>query len=357
MFRMDISLFDELLEKVKPHLTKKDTNMRDSISAHDKLCVTLRFLASGQSYTQLRYAFRISTSAISEFVPEVCKAIYNVLEEDYMSLPTSQAQWLQLANEFEAKWQFPHTVGAIDGKHIAVKAPPNSGSEFFNYKKHFSVVLLAIADANAQFIAYDLGSAGSQSDGGIFKNSRLGTICKSNNFPSPSNIGQNALPPIPYFLLGDDAFALDENLMKPYAHRTAMGDEKVFNYRHSRARRIVENAFGILCARFRVLLRTLELDVENSVQVVRACLVLHNFLMMKKDSAYNPPGFLDIEDEHGNVRPGGWRNILDESSVGTNSTISPNVRSSTVQAKEIREILKEYFFSEGAVDFQWMMTE
>ena len=128
---MDVSLFDELLEKVKPHLTKKDTKMRDSISAHDKLCVALRFLASGQSYTQLRYGFRISTSAISEFVPKVCKALYNVLQEDYMSLPTSQAQWLQMANEFEA---IPHAVGAIDGKHIALKAPPISGSEFFNDK-------------------------------------------------------------------------------------------------------------------------------------------------------------------------------------------------------------------------------
>ena len=110
---MDISLFDELLEKVKPHLTKKDTSMRDSISAHDKLCVTLRFLASRQSYTQLRYAFRIPTSAISEFVPEVCKVLYNVLKEDYMCLPASQAQWLQLAKEFEAKWQFPHAVGQL----------------------------------------------------------------------------------------------------------------------------------------------------------------------------------------------------------------------------------------------------
>ena len=145
--------------------------------------------------------------------------------------------------------------------------------------------------------------------------------------------------------------------MKPYTHRTAMGDGKVFNYRHYRARRIVENAFGVLSARFRVLLRTLELDVENSLQAVRACLVLHNFLLTKKDGAHNPPGFLDMEDEHGNVRPGSWRNLLGDSSVGSNSTLSPNIRSSTVRAKEIREILKEYFFSDGAVDFQWMMTE
>lgn len=354
---MQVSLFDEILEKVKPYITKKDTTMRDSISAHDKLCVTLRFLASGESYTSLRYAFRISVSAISEFIPQVCQALYNTLEKDYMSLPTTEGQWLQLANEFESKWQFPHAVGCIDGKHIKIIAPPNSGSEFFNYKKHFSFVLLAIVDANAQFIAYDLGSAGSQSDGGIYKYGSLGQICKSDSFPSPGRIGQSTFPSIPYFILGDDAFGLDTNLMRPYPHRTAMGDEKVFNYRLSRARRIVENAFGMLCARFRVLLRTLELDVGNALNVVQACLVLHNFLMSKKDEVYNPPGFMDTEDNQGNVRPGTWRNLLDCSNATANTRLAPDGRPSTIQAREVREILKEYFFTENALDFQWAMTE
>ena len=85
--------------------------------------------------------------------------------------------------------------------------------------------------------------------------------------------------------LGDDAFALDTNLMKPYPHRTAMGDEKIINYWLSLARRIIENAFGILCARFYVLLRTLELDVHNAMEVVWACLVLHNFLLTRKDQS------------------------------------------------------------------------
>ena len=82
LFRMDVTLFDELLKKVKPYITKKNTTMRDSITAHDKLCVTLRFLASGESYTQLRYAFRISVASISKFVPDVCRGIYEVLEKD-----------------------------------------------------------------------------------------------------------------------------------------------------------------------------------------------------------------------------------------------------------------------------------
>ena len=64
----------------------------DIVKHVDELCVTVHFLAFGQSYMQLRYAFRVSTSAISEFVSEVCKALYNNLKDDYICVPASQAQ-------------------------------------------------------------------------------------------------------------------------------------------------------------------------------------------------------------------------------------------------------------------------
>ena len=155
---MDTILFDELYEKVRPVIEKKNTNMRDAISAHDRLCVALRFLASGSSYGDLMYSFRISTSAISKIIPEVCEAIYNVLKDEYLKPPSTRNEWKLNADQFEMKWQFPHAVGTIDGKHINIRAPPNSGSEYFNYKKHFSLVLLAIADTNAKIIAFFLGS-------------------------------------------------------------------------------------------------------------------------------------------------------------------------------------------------------
>ncbi|XP_046844884.1 putative nuclease HARBI1 [Xenia sp. Carnegie-2017] len=267
-------LFDELCEKLTPFIAKKNTTMRDAISVHDRLCVTLKFLASGCSYKDLMYSFRISVSSISKIVPEVCEALYNVLKEAYLKPPTTKQQWLHIADEFICKWHFPHAIGNIDGKHINFCAPPNSASEYFNYKKHFSIVLLAIADAKAKFISFDLGAPGNQSDGGIFKDSHLKNICKTCYFPQAEEL-RDTLLPIPYFLLGDEAFALNENLMQPYPHQTAIGDEKVFNYRLSRARRIVENAFGLMCSRFRCLLRTLELDVSHAMQVVRACMALH----------------------------------------------------------------------------------
>ena len=69
--------------------------------------------------------------------------------EEYMSLPDSKEKWLPVAKEFEEKCQFPNCVGAIDGKPLI--NPFNSGSSYFNYKSFFSIVLLALVDADYSF--------------------------------------------------------------------------------------------------------------------------------------------------------------------------------------------------------------
>ena len=75
--------------------------------------------------------------------------------------------WKLIAENFEATHNYPHCIGAIDGKHVRMRAPPNYGTYFYNYKGHFSLVLMAIVDANYKFIAVDVGAYGSASDGGI----------------------------------------------------------------------------------------------------------------------------------------------------------------------------------------------
>jgi hypothetical protein len=86
----------------------------------------------------------------------------------YMTVPDSVAQWEEIARNFQQKWNYPNCVGAVDGKHIVLRAPPNSGSLYYNYKGTFSVVLMALVDANYKFIIVDIGSYGKQSDAGIF---------------------------------------------------------------------------------------------------------------------------------------------------------------------------------------------
>ena len=93
--------------------------------------------------------------------------------EEYMSLPDSKEKWLSVAKEFEEKWQFPNCVGAIDGKHVSLINPFNSDSTHFNHKGFFSIVLLALADADYMFLYFSVGCQGRISDGGVFKNSEV----------------------------------------------------------------------------------------------------------------------------------------------------------------------------------------
>lgn len=66
-------------------------------------------------------------------------------------MPSTHEEWNTTINGFNEKWNFPSCCGAIDGKHVLIEAPPNSGSQFFNYKGSHSVVLLAAVDHNYCF--------------------------------------------------------------------------------------------------------------------------------------------------------------------------------------------------------------
>jgi hypothetical protein len=150
--------------------------------------------------------------------------------------------WEQIAMGFEQRWHFPHCVGALDGKHIVMKNPAKSGSSFFNYKHTFSVLLLAVVDINYKFTIIDVGSMGRFIDGSIFSTSVLGKNPnkQSLKFPPPVLV-PNFEQPLPNVFVGEDAFPLSENLTRPYPKRSVTGkyENKVFNYRLSRARQTV----------------------------------------------------------------------------------------------------------------------
>ena len=96
---------------------------------------------------------------------------------------------MNAAKEFEERWNFPHVVGCLDGKHIRMECPKESGTLYHNYKGFFSIVLMAICDANYCFTFFDLGQYGSNNDSGVLSNSQLGHLFDSNglNIPGERN--------------------------------------------------------------------------------------------------------------------------------------------------------------------------
>lgn len=80
---------------------------------------------------------------------------------------------------FYDKWNYPNCLGAVDGKHIVIRQPNNAGSNFYNYKDHHSIILMAVADANYRFLMVDVGQAGSNSDGGVWDAIQFGQLLRS----------------------------------------------------------------------------------------------------------------------------------------------------------------------------------
>ena len=116
--------------------------MRKPISADERLSVTLRFLATGHSFSDLEADFKIHRVTISGIIMETCEAIYTCLKDEYLKLPQTAEAWKDISLKTQGRWQFPNCIGAADGKHIPILHPKESGSDFYNYKGFFSIVLL-----------------------------------------------------------------------------------------------------------------------------------------------------------------------------------------------------------------------
>ncbi|XP_055913145.1 uncharacterized protein LOC129946823 [Eupeodes corollae] len=284
-FRMSKETFDYILSLVKNNLVAKLTSFRnDIICAKEKLVITLRFLATGASFVDLAYRFRMGVSTVKKVIDTTLEAINaNCLE---IAIPSSLSKddWKQISLEFFERWNFPNCLGAVDGKHVLTFAPKKSGSFYFNYKKTFSYNLMAVVDAKYRFLMVDIGAYGSNADSTVFSCSPFGNAWLNN--PTELNIPEDSPLPgtttkLPYVIIGDEGFALKSTIWRPFPGRNLSHRERIFNYRLSRARRVVENAFGIMAHTWRILLKRLEVGKESGHRIILSCCILHNFLRQK----------------------------------------------------------------------------
>lgn len=148
--------------------------------------------------------------------------------------PTDTDTWQDIIRGFECRWNFPNCIGGLDGKHVRIHCPADSGSIFYNYKGSFSIVLMALVDSNYMFRYLDVGSEGRVADGGIWrscslhKRLRLGQL----NLPAPKTWPNGEEFGVqPNVIVADDAFAMASYLMKPYTTRSLSKEKRIFNYR------------------------------------------------------------------------------------------------------------------------------
>ncbi|KAH7940829.1 hypothetical protein HPB49_006537 [Dermacentor silvarum] len=218
-------------------------------------------------------------------------------------------------------------------------------------KGTYSVVLLAVADSNYKFVVVDVGGYGKQSDGGVLKQPIFGRLLDEGKLQLPWGLPlSNTALPAPCAFIGDEAFQLRTDFMRPYPGRGLEARKRIFNYRLSRAR---QNAFGILVTRWRILKRAMGECPENADETVKAPCVLPNFLMDARtgsDYFYCGPGYADSVSPKGKLQSGQWRQLVVQPPMQVAHTKAHNF---ACMARYVSDIYLEYFNSAaGRVSWQ-----
>ena len=155
MFRMDVGDFEFILGKISHLISPRQMSNFGGhlqIMPDERLALTLRYIATGK--------FRISLNAVSYIIKRCCNALVDELVPVFVKTPSSEQEWLEISKKFKTRWNYPHALGAIDGKHVTIRKPNNAGSYYYNYKHTHSIILSAIAGPEYECLYADVGSNG-----------------------------------------------------------------------------------------------------------------------------------------------------------------------------------------------------
>lgn len=246
-------------------------------------------------------------------------------------------------------------IGALGGRRIILEKTVNSGSQFYDYNGNFSIIMLAVVDADYKFIYVDVGASSRVSAGGVWNRCSMNRALEMEdnilNIPQIDNLPFSDKQ-CPFVLVGDDAFPLKAYLMRPYAEKELTDECRIFNYHLSRARKTSENAFGILSARFQVFKSPIRTSPTKAKDIALAALTLHNYLRVCSKESYTPADILAWEDvQNAKLLPG----QLHQHPLGSLESLPLIARGHAREAKQIREKFKEYFNKEGRVPWQEKM--
>ena len=255
---MGRTTFYHILDKISNQIEKQRV-VEEPISPDFRLAVTIYKLSCGDYIYTIGEMCGLAEATVCTIVSETCKVVADTVWNDTVKkhFPSSHEDFKHSMEKFGGEWQFPYAFLAVDGSHLPIKCP-NGGAQamkqYFNFKGFYSIVLMALVDAEYRFIWASVGAPGNMHDSTLLQSTDLWKkIVDRKVIPNVAQQVENV--EIPPLILGDGAFPLRTWIMKPHGNAVLPDDKRYFNYRHSRARLVTEGAFGRLKSRFRVLFR------------------------------------------------------------------------------------------------------
>ncbi|XP_050498697.1 uncharacterized protein LOC126879571 [Diabrotica virgifera virgifera] len=329
-YRMSKDCVEEIYLAVKDDIMKLDTTFRRAIGPKERLAICLRYLTTGDSYRIIADSFRVGRSTVGCIVKNVSRAIWTNLYPKYMPTPTDDT-WRQSEIGYRENWNFPNCLGCIDGKHIAIKCPPNSKNRSIEYENPDSIVLFTIIDPFNKFIIVDVGDYGDLYDTRIFEKSVLYRDILSKKLLLPSKPLPGMEECVPHVLIGNEGFVIQRFLMRPYPRAATFNDKckMHFNDRIWQARSVVQTTFNNLTEKWRIFNRPIETNVDNIMHIVKAACCLHNYVSIKQQ------GPVSIESQI----------TISNLSKALTPIRSTNLRSSVAVFK-VRDTFAAYFYKD-----------
>ncbi|CAM1312244.1 Uncharacterised protein r2_g2256 [Pycnogonum litorale] len=320
-FRVSYETFLYICDQLRPIIQLKDTNMRKAVDIERAVAITLWRLSTCCSYRTVGHLFGVGLSTVHYIVSRAVSAIVKVLGPKHIVFPSSEDLRIMEA-KFRQKWRTPGCVGCIDATHIPIISPKIDHTDYFNRKDYHSILLQGVVDATYRFWDISVGAPGKIHDARLFRQSKFKHALNLGKLNSTSNIvcGNS----IPFYVLGDAAYPISRNVIKPYPDNGQLTSrQKNFNRHVSRTRCIVENAFGRLKGRWRILLKRNDSALELTKRVTYACVILHN-----------------ICESMGDFFHDNWS--------GDNLELQPrtenNTTAASIEAVEVRQTLEDYFW-------------
>lgn len=276
-FRMSKETFLKIVDIARPFMAPNPNYVRQPVLTEKRVAIVLNWFSSGSSYHQVGEIFGVHKATVIKFV-KIFLIGMMALRDQFIRFPHTHAEIEKCIGTFSHKTNLPHVLGAIDGTHVPITKPQgDSAVDYYSRKQVHTITCQAVCDGDLTFLCIDAGFPGSIHDCRMLEHSWLFSHVEDEgmlNTPT-TKIGDTEISP---YLLGDPAYPLVKWIMKPYEYGTRDQNKKKFNYELSRARSVIERAFGLLKGRFRILMKKMEHSPKTAAEIFLVCCILHNIL-------------------------------------------------------------------------------
>ncbi|XP_005191228.1 uncharacterized protein LOC101900581 [Musca domestica] len=328
--RINISTYEHLVHLLKKKLQKYSA--RKPIPPECRILVTLMYLAYDSPRPLLQMAFRLGSTTLRSIITETCECISKELSAGYFLNSLNADDYYELSEEHLEATGLPNCVGGLDAIQFLTER-----------KTRDPIILVASSNTKYQLINVDLDMMQDLMEKDNVVNNLLQNNASRLNLPADMHMSETGVI-VPSYFVTPPRFPFVKHTMRPYPGKLLNAQKEAFNARLKCCTDYLDNAFGILLYRWKVLQNRFSGLPEISCNIIRSCVILHNFAI-EHDPSYLHNQLMDhIDEETQEFKQGVWRETV---KLPKTKLFNNYDNSADNEAFASRDLLKDYLFRES----------